>query len=116
LGHYRGRYLADLPAAPWIVSTQEHFHSRALSAFEEVCAYHLDTGDPETALHWADRALTLDTCAETLHQAKMRALVRLGNRKGAMRQYEQLVEILEKELGVPPDRSSQELLKDLKGM
>lgn len=115
LALYRGRYLADLPGPHWVGATAEHFHARALTAFEDVTAHHLDGGDPEAALTWADRGLAIDPCAETLHQAKMRALARMGNRPGALRHYEAMALVLEKELGVAPDRASQALLRELQG-
>ncbi|HEY9897557.1 MAG TPA: BTAD domain-containing putative transcriptional regulator [Pantanalinema sp.] len=106
---YRGRFLADLDESLWVQATQEHFHQRALSAFERLLSIHEGTGAFETVLAWADRALAVDACAEFAHRAKMTALHRLGNRQGAVRHYQQLEAILAQELGVSPAAESKEV-------
>ncbi|MBO9539336.1 tetratricopeptide repeat protein [bacterium] len=103
---YRGRFLADLDESLWVQSTQEHFHQRALAAFQRLLTVHEDAAAFETVLVWADRALAVDPCAEFAHRAKMTALHRLGNRQGAVRHYQQMEAILSQELGVAPDPES----------
>lgn len=106
---YRGRYLKDMDETLWVQSVQEHFHQRALAAFQRVIAHHAERGDHQAAMEWADRALSVDSCAEFAHQAKMLALHQLGNRQGAIRHFQQLEEVLSQELGVDPAPESRQL-------
>lgn len=109
LALYRGRYLKDMDESLWVQSVQEHFHQRALAAFQRVIAHHAEHGDHQAAMEWADRVLLVDSCAEFAHQAKMLALHQLGNRQGAIRHFQQLEEVLQQELGVDPAPESRRL-------
>lgn len=106
---YRGRYLKDMDESLWVQSVQEHFHQRALGAFQRVVAHYGERADHQVAMEWADRALLVDSCAEFAHQAKMLALHHLGNRQGAIRHFQQLEEVLQQELGVDPAPESRRL-------
>lgn len=113
LGLYRGRYLKDMDESLWVQSVQEHFHQRALAAFQRVIAFHAEKGDHQQAMDWADRTIAVDSCAEFAHQAKMRALHQLGNRQGAIRHFQQLEELLQQELGVDPAPDSRRLYEQI---
>ena len=106
---YTGRYLTDLPGEHWVTGTQEHFHLQAMKAFDEVMAHHADAQDFEAALVWADRCLAIDPCAESAHQVKMQALHQQGNRQGAIRHFQQMEQVLAKELGIGPGEESRTL-------
>lgn len=109
LSLYRGRYLKDLGESLWAQSMQEHYHQRALAAFQRVIVMGDAAAQPETVLRWADRALEADNCAEFAHRAKMQALAKLGNRQGAIRHFQQLSDVLDRELGVTPAPESRAL-------
>jgi len=109
LESYSGRYLADLPGEVWVTGAQEHFHLQAMRAYDDVLAHYLDARDHEAVMHWADRCLRLDPCAESAHQAKMKALLSLGNRQGAIRHFQQMEQVLARELGIEPADDTREL-------
>jgi len=110
---YRGRYLKDMDESLWVQSVQEHFHQRALDAFQRVIVHHADRTDHQAVMEWADRTLAVDSCAEFAHQAKMLALHQLGNRQGAIRHFQQLEEVLQQELGVDPAPESRRLYEQI---
>lgn len=112
---YRGRYMNDLAnsGAIWLIGIQEHFHQLAMSAFATLFDAHLAAGRHEEALARAEQCLAIDRCAEVAHQAKMRALLALGNRSGALRHYQQLTDILAQDLGITPDASSRRLFEQI---
>ena len=112
---YRGRYMNDLAnaGAIWLIGVQEHLHQQAMAAFGVLFEELLDAGRHEEALGRAEQCLAVDRCAETAHQVKMRALLALGNRPGALRHYQQLVEILEQDLGIVPDAASRRLYETI---
>jgi len=109
LSRYAGRYLADLPGEHWVTSTQEHFHLQAMKAFDELLALRLAERNFEAAATWSDRCLAVDSCAESAHRTKMRALFELGNRQDAIRHFQQMERILDKELGIAPGEDSRNL-------
>jgi len=109
LALYRGRYLKDMDDNLWVQATQEHFHQRAMAAFQHLLAHFSEAGDDDGLLEWADRAIAADNCAEFAHRAKMTALSNLGNRQAAIRHYHQLQDVLNQELGVEPALESRQL-------
>ncbi len=115
LDRYRGRYMNDLAnsGALWLIGVQEHLHQLAMAAygtlFEELQALERY----EDALQRAEQCLAVDRCSEPAHQAKMRALLALGNRTGALRHYQQLIDILDTDLGIAPDASSRRLFEQI---
>ncbi len=112
---YRGRYMNDLTStgALWLVGVQEHLHQQAMAAFGILFDELLDLDLHQEALHRAEQCLAVDRCSEPAHQAKMRALLALGNRAGALRHYQQLIDILDQDLGVPPDAGSKLLYEKI---
>ena len=112
---YRGRYMNDLAnsGALWLIGVQEHLHQLAMAAFASLFEGLLGTGRPEEALQRAEQCLAADRCAEFAHQAKMRALLALGNRSGALRHYQQLIDILDQDLGIAPDATSRRLFEQI---
>jgi DNA-binding SARP family transcriptional activator len=59
-------------------------------------------GDHGTAIAYARRRLALDPLHEPAHRDLMRLLARSGDDTAALRQYRELVRILDRELGVAP--------------
>lgn len=112
---YRGRYMRDLASsgALWLIGVQEHYHQLAMTAFAMLCDKLLGQDRFEEALSRAEQCLAADRCSEAAHQAKMRALVGLGNRSAALRHYQQMREILDQDLGLVPDDSSRRLLEQI---
>jgi ATP/maltotriose-dependent transcriptional regulator MalT/DNA-binding SARP family transcriptional activator len=112
---YRGRYMNDLGSsgALWLIGVQEHLHQQAMAAYGTLFEYLVGCGRHEEALARAEQCLSVDRCAEFAHQAKMRALLALGNRSGALRHYQQLLDILDHDLGIAPDATSRRLFEQI---
>lgn len=115
LDGYRGRYMNDLAnaGALWLIGVQEHLHQQAMSAFGTLFEELLGAGRLEEALQRIEQCLAVDRCAEFAHQAKMRALLAMGNRSGALRHYQQLTDILDQDLGIAPDAASRRLFEQI---
>lgn len=112
---YRGRYMNDLAnaGALWLIGMQEHLHQQALAAYGMLFEQLLALERYDEALSRAEQCLAVDRCAEPAHQTKMRALLALGNRSGALRHYQQLTEILDQDLGIAPDTTSKRLYEQI---
>lgn len=111
----RGPFLQYFDASPseayeeWLTQARQVWEVRVLAAYERLVT--LDEAEeawPDLARH-AEQALTIDPLRELFHRARMRALYELGDRAGALAQYETCRELLSRELGVPPHPSTVEL-------
>lgn len=62
-----------------------------------------DEADPERALTYVRRWLTLDPTNETAHRTLMTLYAQSGQRNAALRQYQEAVRLLDEGLGVAPE-------------
>jgi len=83
---------------------------RSLLDLGELCA---SSGDHEDALGHFRKALELDAYREGTCVAVVRCLVRLGNRRAAMVEYERLRSLLRKELDVEPLPETESAVRQL---
>ena len=119
-GLYRGDFLEDLmiadsiPFEEWALLQRERLRRQALDVFAQLAENALHHGEPESALHYAARQLTLDTWRESAHRQQMRALLLSGQRNAAIAHYDDLRRILAADLGVEPEAATVELAEMLK--
>src|SRR6185503_19576267 len=59
------------------------------------------------------RLLTLDPLQEVVHRTLMRLYAGLGRRGTALRQYQQCVSVLGRELGVEPEAETKQLYQEI---
>jgi DNA-binding SARP family transcriptional activator len=109
-----GRFLEGL-SSEWAEELQRRERdqmSRILVELGELCAL---AGDFARALVHFRGALEIDAYAETTCVAVMECHVRLGNRRAAMVEYEQLRTLLRNEVGVDPLPETEEAVRSLLG-
>ena len=112
---YRGDFLEGFAVADtatfeeWQFEQAEYFRRLFSGALEELVRALNLGGDFETALLYARRWLALDTLNEPAHCAVIRTLAGMGDRTGAIRQYETCIQILNDELGIEPLPETSEL-------
>jgi DNA-binding SARP family transcriptional activator len=108
LATYRGPFLADFylndcpPFDDWAASERERYQAMVLRGFNTLAAHYEATGQFDSAAETLARAITLDPLREDIQRAAMRIAYRKGDRAGAIRRFEQLRDLLDSELGVPP--------------
>ena len=115
---YRGDLLAGLgPTAPpfedWLMSERERLRELALEALARLLARQRAAGDTALAVQTALRLVALDPLQETVHRTLMRLYVQLGRRDAALRQYQECVDILRRELGTEPEVETKELCQEV---
>ncbi len=110
---YRGEFLAgfglrDSPTFDDWLATRAEERRRVLGdLLDRLGRVREADGDLAGATAAAARRLQLDSLDEAGHRRMMELLARAGDRAGAIRQYRQCVNVLERELGVAPvDRTS----------
>jgi len=105
---YRGPFLDGfaLPACPefelWAAGERQAWERRYLDALALLVNDAADCGAYAQAIALAQRALAVDPLAEEMHRQLMTFYAAVGDRTAALRQFEQCVVTLERELGVSP--------------
>ncbi len=108
LALYRGPFLDGLTVneAPeyelWLMMERERLAQSFLRAVAAAIRLHQARGAWRDVLAVARRGLAQDNLHEPFYRALMEAHARLGERAEALRQYEVLRSLLERELGVEP--------------
>ncbi len=115
---YRGDLLEgfslDEPAfEEWLRVGRERLKSRAVDALRKLLAARMRTGAADEAAPIAARLLVFEPFDEAVHRTLMRLYAESGRRGAAMRQYEECVELLARELGVEPEPETRALYRRL---
>jgi DNA-binding SARP family transcriptional activator len=116
---YQGDLLAGLSvaAAPefddWLLGERERLRELALEGLAKLLAHRRSTGVAEAAIETALRLLALDPLQEPAHRTLMRLYADAGRRGAALRQYQQCVAILQRELGAEPEAETQQLYQQI---
>ncbi len=105
---YRGDFLTGFtvadtaPFEDWQFQQAEYFRREYAEALEKLVDAHAQAGEYDSALPYARRWLALDQLNEFAQRATMRLLAGMGDRTGAIRQYETCARSLKDELGIDP--------------
>ncbi len=115
---YRGELLAGLagreaPFEDWLTAQRERLREIALEALARLLRLQAEAGEFEAAVQTGLRILELDPMQEVVHRALMRLYRDLGRRGAALRQYQQCVAVLQRELGVEPDEDTQRVYREI---
>ena len=115
LAYYRGEFLAEfsLPDCPafegWLAGERERYRQIVLHGMGALAARYKASANYTAAREVLTRALEIEPLREDLQQAAMRLHYLMGDRAGAIRRFEQLRDLLDNELGVPPMAETQRL-------
>lgn len=105
---YRGDFLAGLTIGDsiefeeWLVEEQEQLRQAALSALKALVQSHLEARSWAIAVRYCHQLLSIDPLSEEGHRTLMRLHALAGRRSRALTQYEELVRLLDDELGIEP--------------
>jgi DNA-binding SARP family transcriptional activator/predicted ATPase/Tfp pilus assembly protein PilF len=109
LALYTGEFMAgfSLPHAPrfndWLVIEGERIRQLALNGFRQLADWQEGQGNFTPGVHTIQRWLALDPWDETARQKLFRMLAYDGRRSEALSAYEKYKDLLQKEIGIPPD-------------
>src|SRR5262249_30157033 len=118
VGLYRGDLLSGFaldegPFEEWLLGERERLRELALEALAKLLAHQRKAGATEPAIGTALKLLTLDPLQEPVHRALMRLYAEVGRRGTALRQYQQCVGVLQRELGVEPEAETKALYQEI---
>jgi predicted ATPase/DNA-binding SARP family transcriptional activator len=117
---YRDDFLAGftLPDSAnfddWQFFQTELLHGELSHALERLVYGHLQRGEFEAALGYAQRWLGLDPLHEPAHRALMQLYSQTGQRAAALRQYQLCQETLKQELDLPPSPETTSLYEQIR--
>jgi DNA-binding SARP family transcriptional activator/tetratricopeptide (TPR) repeat protein len=86
----------------WQSRQQHSFEQRYLALLAELVRANRRRGQLAAAIAYARRYLTTDDLAEEMHRHLIELYAQNGDRSAALRQFEQCILVLERELGVAP--------------
>ncbi len=105
---YAGDFLAgfSLRDSPefdeWQFTQSEVYRARFATVLDRLLWAHADLGDFDEAIVLAKRRVALDPIHEPAHRRLIELHASAGDRSAALRQYQECVRILDRELGVAP--------------
>jgi len=109
VGLYRGDMLAGFSLRgggvgfeDWLVGEQERLRESAVRALRALVDHYAARGEYDAALAHGRRLIEIDPLSEEAHRETMRLYVLAGRRRRALSEFEELAELLERELGVEP--------------
>jgi DNA-binding SARP family transcriptional activator len=105
----RGDVLAGERNEPWVVEARDRYRHRVCRAAVKAGRFALQERDLETAVRYGQLACDLDPLAEDGWHIVIEAQWRAERRSDAVRSFSRLRSLLERELGVAPCRSLQQL-------
>ncbi|MDX1661393.1 MAG: BTAD domain-containing putative transcriptional regulator, partial [Gemmatimonadota bacterium] len=117
---YRGDLLAGfhIDGAPeferWVEEERSRLHGRTIDALAELIEQAEEAGRRELAAHYARRALSLEPLDESIVRRLVTLQWREGDRPGAIRTYEEFVDLLETEYDLEPTPETTALVESLR--
>ena len=103
LNSYRGDFLGDLQGVRWHEPLADRARQRFASASTRLALALETRGRLEEAVETYQRLVALDELNEDAQRGLMRTLAANGRRAHALRQFERLSTLLERELGAAPE-------------
>ncbi|HEX5120190.1 MAG TPA: AAA family ATPase [Pseudonocardiaceae bacterium] len=97
----------------WLAEPRNALESQCVELCDLVCTVRARQGDLTGAVAVARRRIALRPLEETGYRTLIRLQAELGDRAGAVSTYHRCVSILERELGITPDRATRALVQPL---
>ncbi|HEY5572790.1 MAG TPA: BTAD domain-containing putative transcriptional regulator, partial [Anaerolineales bacterium] len=107
-----------LPDSPefdeWQFFQSESLRQSLAGSLQQLISWQSDLGHYPPAMQHARRWLSLDQLHEPAHRRLMQLYALSGQQSAAIRQYQEVVRILQEELGVHPEEETQSLYQAIK--
>ena len=112
---YKGRFLSDVNIseeawADWVGAERQRLEGSALDALVRLGEIELAAGHADKALETARRTLAINNLREDAHRLILQALAASGRKAEALKHYQDLVALLERELSTEPDAATKSLV------
>ena len=107
-GIYHGEYLPSI-YSDWCLELREVYQRNFIEALTTLATMKGKSGRFDEAASWYRKAIEVEPFQEVLHRGLMQALSDAGRHREALRQYEDLVSLLETEMSLPPAKETRAL-------
>jgi DNA-binding SARP family transcriptional activator len=111
---YGDGLLPDDRYEEWANAYRGELHAEYVALLEELTGLLEARGEIEAALHAAERLVDADPLREQSHVVLIRLHALAGRRGEALRRYEQLRALLERQLGLEPSAETQRLYEEVR--
>ncbi|HXU31475.1 MAG TPA: AAA family ATPase, partial [Thermoanaerobaculia bacterium] len=98
----------------WLIAEQERLREATVEALRALIESYRRRGEYRFGLHYARRLVALEPLAEEPRRNLMRFYAMTGRRSQALAEYEDLVALLDRELGVDPLVETRELYESIR--
>jgi DNA-binding SARP family transcriptional activator len=113
LAWYRGDLLPEDPYEEWAGAPRRELHEEYVSGLSEWCSLLQAHGDIEGAIETSRFLVAAEPTREESHAVLMGLYGLAGRRGDALRQYDHLSDVLDRELGVEPSARVQTLREEI---
>jgi predicted ATPase/DNA-binding SARP family transcriptional activator/DNA-binding CsgD family transcriptional regulator len=110
---YAGELLPEDRYEPWVEQRRAQLEELYLSLLVELAALYGERNEHEPAIEALGKAVVEEPTREGAHVGLMRLYALSGRRKEALSQYEQLREVLLRELGTEPEAATTHLHQEI---
>jgi two-component SAPR family response regulator len=97
----------------WAEEKRLYYRNKALKIAKRLGEHYYQNKDYDGSLSFYKRALQFDHCDEAIHLGIIKCLVALGDKIGARRQYNEMEQILKKELDLSPSSETLKVYQEL---
>jgi DNA-binding SARP family transcriptional activator len=111
--HYRGDLLLGWYDS-WVLTERERLRLLCLRGCRRLMEHYAAIGDIENALVAGHSALRIEPLQELVQQKVIELYHASGQRAAAIRQYEQLADLLKRELGIAPSKATRALIDGIR--
>jgi predicted ATPase len=108
-----GFALDEPPLEEWLLEERERLRELALEGLARLLAHQRKAGALEAGVQTSIKILGLDPLQEPVHRVLMRLYADLGRRGAALRQYQQCVAVLQRDLRIDPEAETTLLYEEI---
>ncbi len=102
---YRGEFMPAL-YEDWALAERDRLHRRCVTLLDQLIGVERDAGSYGAAIELARRRIDLEPLEEVGYRCLLRLQALAGDRAAALQTYHRCTSVLERELGVAPDRAT----------
>ncbi|HUA27392.1 MAG TPA: AAA family ATPase [Streptosporangiaceae bacterium] len=102
---YRGEFMPAL-YDDWAAAERDRLHRRCITVLDELIRLECEAGSYAPAIELARRRIDLEPLEEVGYRSLLRLQGLAGDRAAAVQTYHRCASVLERELGVGPDRAT----------
>jgi DNA-binding SARP family transcriptional activator len=97
---YKGEYLPKSSMKDWVMINGQHYSRMYIECIHAVCEELDKEKKYDEIINICEKALTIDTYAETIHELLIVACLKAGNKRKAIAYYEYATKLFYEKLGV----------------